>query len=69
MLIAAHSLLMQNIEPTEEAIRDAIGGNLCRCTGYKQIVDAIKLAAARLRGANAPASEAMSSDLAGADHG
>jgi carbon-monoxide dehydrogenase small subunit len=64
MLIAAHSLLMMNIEPTEEAIRDAIGGNLCRCTGYKQIVDAIKLAAARLRGANAPASE-----LTGGDHG
>ncbi|HWE76233.1 MAG TPA: (2Fe-2S)-binding protein [Stellaceae bacterium] len=69
MLIAAHSLLMQNIEPTEEAIRDAIGGNLCRCTGYKQIVEAIKLAATRLRGANAPASEMTSSNLAGADHG
>ena len=55
---------MQNREPTEEAIRDAIGGNLCRCTGYKQIVDAIKLAASRLKGANAPASE-----MTGADHG
>jgi carbon-monoxide dehydrogenase small subunit len=54
MLIAAHALLMQNREPTEEAIRDAIGGNLCRCTGYKQIVDAIALAAERLRGANLP---------------
>jgi aerobic carbon-monoxide dehydrogenase small subunit len=63
MLIAAHALLMQNREPTEEAIRDAIGGNLCRCTGYKQIVDAIKLAASRLKGANAPASE-----MTGADH-
>ena len=55
MLIAAHALLMQNREPTEEAIRDAIGGNLCRCTGYKQIIDAIKLAASRLQGLNAPA--------------
>jgi carbon-monoxide dehydrogenase small subunit len=64
MLIAAHALLMQNIEPTDEAIRDAIGGNLCRCTGYKQIVDAIKLAASRMRGANAPTSE-----IAGTDHG
>jgi carbon-monoxide dehydrogenase small subunit len=54
MLIAAHALLMQNRDPTEEAIRDAIGGNLCRCTGYKQIVDAIKLAASRLQGLNAP---------------
>jgi len=35
-------------DPTEEQIRDAIGGNLCRCTGYQQIVDAVKHAAARL---------------------
>ncbi len=32
-------------EPTDEEIREAIGGNLCRCTGYQQIVDAMKLAA------------------------
>jgi len=35
-------------QPSEEQIRDAIGGNLCRCTGYQQIVDAVKLAAQRL---------------------
>ena len=52
MLIAAHALLEQTVTPSEEDIRDAIGGNLCRCTGYKQIVDAITLAAERLRGAN-----------------
>ena len=34
--------------PSEAQIRDAIGGNLCRCTGYRQIVDAVQLAASRL---------------------
>jgi carbon-monoxide dehydrogenase small subunit len=48
MLIAAQALLDANPGPTEEQIRDAIGGNLCRCTGYQQIVDAIELAARRL---------------------
>lgn len=54
MLIAAQSLLSENSDPTEHDIREAIGGNLCRCTGYKQIVDAVKLAAERLSGKNAP---------------
>jgi carbon-monoxide dehydrogenase small subunit len=54
MLIAAQALLNRNRAPSDEEIREAIGGNLCRCTGYKQIIDAIKLAAARLQGANAP---------------
>ena len=52
MLIAAQGLLDCNPNPDEHAIRDAIGGNLCRCTGYQQIVDAIQLAAHRLEGAN-----------------
>ena len=46
MLIAAHALL-EKPAPTEHEIREAIGGNLCRCTGYQQIVDAIKLAAGK----------------------
>jgi len=54
MLIAAHALLHDNRDPTEHDIREAIGGNLCRCTGYKQIVEAVALAAERLRGANLP---------------
>jgi carbon-monoxide dehydrogenase small subunit len=49
MLIAAQDLLNRNPNPTEERIRDAIGGNLCRCTGYQQIVEAVELAAKRLR--------------------
>ena len=48
MLIAAHALLSENPNPDEHAIRDAIGGNLCRCTGYQQIVDAVRDAARRL---------------------
>ncbi|HZO46248.1 MAG TPA: (2Fe-2S)-binding protein [Xanthobacteraceae bacterium] len=51
MLIAAQALLDANPRPTEDEIRDAIGGNLCRCTGYQQIVEAIALAAERIAGA------------------
>ena len=47
MIVAAHALLEANPAPEEHEIREAIGGNLCRCTGYQQIVDAIKLAAAK----------------------
>ena len=48
MLIAAQGLLNSNPDPGEREIREAIGGNLCRCTGYQQIVDAIRDAARRL---------------------
>ncbi|HEX9462209.1 MAG TPA: (2Fe-2S)-binding protein [Alphaproteobacteria bacterium] len=48
MLIAAQALLDHNPRPSEDEIRDAIGGNLCRCTGYQQIVDAVQLAARRI---------------------
>jgi xanthine dehydrogenase iron-sulfur cluster and FAD-binding subunit A len=40
--------LAENPDPTEEEIREAIAGNLCRCTGYQHIVDAVKLAAQRM---------------------
>jgi aerobic carbon-monoxide dehydrogenase small subunit len=48
MLIAAQALLDANPQPSEEQIREAIGGNLCRCTGYQQIVEAVRLAALRV---------------------
>jgi carbon-monoxide dehydrogenase small subunit len=48
MLIAAQGLLNTNPQPTEAQIREAIGGNLCRCSGYQQIVDAVQLAAERM---------------------
>ncbi len=49
MLIAAQALLDGTPQPDEAQIREAIGGNLCRCTGYQQIVEAVLLAAERLR--------------------
>ena len=42
MLMSATALLLKNPTPTEEEIKDAIAGNLCRCTGYKQIIEAIQ---------------------------
>jgi carbon-monoxide dehydrogenase small subunit len=48
MLIASQALLNSIPNPTEDEIRDAIGGNLCRCTGYQQIVEAVQLAAERV---------------------
>ena len=51
MLMAGHALLQDNANPLEEDIVEAIGGNLCRCTGYRQIIEAIALAAQKLRGA------------------
>lgn len=49
MIMSAKALLDANPDPTEEEIKIGISGNLCRCTGYKQIVDAIKEAAEVLR--------------------
>ena len=45
MLIAAHALLQNNPDPTDEEIRDGISGNLCRCTGYTKIIDSVRYAA------------------------
>ena len=42
--------LEENPEPTEQAIREAVSGNLCRCTGYQHIVDAVSLAAEKMQG-------------------
>ena len=52
MILAGHALLSRNLRPTRADIVEAISGNLCRCTGYGQIVEAIALAAERLRRAN-----------------
>ena len=48
-VMAAHALLERNPNPTEEEIRQELSSNLCMCTGYVQIVEAVKEAAARLR--------------------
>lgn len=49
MILSAKALLDENPDPSEAEIRTAIAGNLCRCTGYKKIVDAIKAAAVEIR--------------------
>jgi carbon-monoxide dehydrogenase small subunit len=45
ILISSRALLDRNPHPAEHEIRDALVGNLCRCTGYTRIIDAVKLAA------------------------
>lgn len=50
MIMRAHRLLQENPSPTDEEVRFGIAGNLCRCTGYQNIVKAIQYAAAKLRG-------------------
>ena len=55
MVLAAKTLLQHTAAPIREDVREAISGNICRCTGYVQIVDAIMLAAERLQGRNQPA--------------
>jgi len=48
MIMNAKSLLISKSSPTEEEIRKAISGNLCRCTGYQKIIEAVKMAAQHL---------------------
>ncbi|MFI6404007.1 (2Fe-2S)-binding protein [Streptomyces sp. NPDC050548] len=47
LLVAADEMLEHNPNPTDADIREALSGNLCRCTGYEKIMDAVRLAAAR----------------------
>jgi len=56
MILAAHALLAGNPAPSRAQIVEAISANICRCTGYAQIVEAVALAAERMRGLNQPAS-------------
>lgn len=49
MILMSKVLLDENLNPTEDEIKEHIGGNLCRCTGYIKIIEAIQLAAERMR--------------------
>lgn len=52
MIMSVNALLQRNPNPTDEEIREGLEGNLCRCTGYHNIVNAVKHAAAEMRGEN-----------------
>ena len=52
MILTAHALLKRKALPSRDEIVDAISGNICRCTGYGQIIEAIELAALRMAGKN-----------------
>jgi aerobic-type carbon monoxide dehydrogenase small subunit (CoxS/CutS family) len=49
IIMSVHALLHEHPDPSEEEIREGLSGNICRCTGYQNIVEAVKLAARRLR--------------------
>ncbi|MFN0166531.1 MAG: (2Fe-2S)-binding protein [Bryobacteraceae bacterium] len=53
MIMAASQLLERNPDPTQDEIRHALEGNLCRCTGYQNIVQAVQCAARKMKGAQA----------------
>ena len=53
MVISTKALLDRNPDPTETEIREALSGNLCRCTGYSQIVEAVQFASERIRNGGA----------------
>lgn len=57
MIMSGAALLEDNSDPTEDEIRHGIEGNLCRCTGYHNIVKALEYAGAKLRGEEPPAAE------------
>ncbi|HKW41816.1 MAG TPA: (2Fe-2S)-binding protein [Gemmatimonadales bacterium] len=59
-LLASEALLVANPKPTRDDIKQALSGNLCRCTGYIKIYEAVELAAARMQGEDAkPAEESL----------
>jgi carbon-monoxide dehydrogenase small subunit len=49
LIVATHELLTRNPQPSDDEIREALAGNLCRCTGYEKILDAVRLAAQRVK--------------------
>ena len=56
-LISVYELLQHTPDPSDDEIRDALGGEICRCTGYQSIMESVRLAAAKMRGETQPAAE------------
>jgi carbon-monoxide dehydrogenase small subunit len=52
LIVQAHDLLQRSGRPSDPEIREALAGNLCRCTGYEKILDAVRLAAERMAGSS-----------------
>jgi len=50
LVVAVHDLLRRDADPSDADVREALAGNLCRCTGYEKILDAVRLAASRAGG-------------------
>jgi carbon-monoxide dehydrogenase small subunit len=65
MVMAAVGLLSENPDPTEAEVREGLEGNLCRCTGYHNIVRAVLAAAAEVGGAEVPAASGAAAGAAG----
>ena len=68
MILSAHALLQHTHTPSREEIVEAISGNICRCTGYGQIVEAVQFAADRLQKSNALLPNHVSPGHPGAGH-
>jgi carbon-monoxide dehydrogenase small subunit len=64
-IMTSVALLREHPDPSEQEIREAISGNMCRCTGYVKIVDAVKAAAAELRGAHGSVDVPVGSGIRG----
>ncbi|WP_436496142.1 (2Fe-2S)-binding protein [Actinokineospora sp. HUAS TT18] len=52
LIVATHDLIQRIPSPSDAEIRESLAGNLCRCTGYEKILDAVRLAASRMEGAS-----------------
>ena len=65
-LLTAEQLLHANPKPTRQEVAEALAGNLCRCTGYLKIFEAVELAAERMRGGAAPEATALTKAAEGA---
>jgi len=67
LIVATADLLEREPDPGDDAIREALAGNLCRCTGYEKILDAVHLAAGDARSSGQPAREEDASSGSGTD--